>query len=328
MKARILPLLTVAAWLTACGGAHIEFLFVSIGGTVNGLGPGLFLRISNNGSDVLTINAPGVFTFPAAIASGDTYDVTVTTQPVGESCTVDDGSGRAGGNISSVMINCVALAATVANSPGARAQAVSWRDDSGSLWLFGGIGRDVAGRQGRFNDLWRLLPGASAWQLVRGPRSAEAGGVPGIQGVSSSDSLPMARSEAVAWTDASGDFWIFGGASTDAAGRQITLDDLWRFSPGTGQWTWMAGSASAESVDPAEADGTAGPHARAGATAWTDGAGDLWLYGGAYLDANGKPVALEDLWRYSLASGAWSAVAPAGGAVPARGTASITSSMR
>ena len=44
------------------------------------------------------------------------------------------------------------------NVPGARAGTVSWRDPSGSFWLFGGGGYDAAGGDGLLNDLWRFRP--------------------------------------------------------------------------------------------------------------------------------------------------------------------------
>jgi N-acetylneuraminic acid mutarotase len=41
------------------------------------------------------------------------------------------------------------------NVPGARDGAVSWFDPSGSLWIFGGYGRDSTGSNAVLNDLWR-----------------------------------------------------------------------------------------------------------------------------------------------------------------------------
>ncbi|MBI2439775.1 MAG: hypothetical protein HYV35_00200 [Lentisphaerae bacterium] len=39
------------------------------------------------------------------------------------------------------------------NTPGAREGAVSWADETGALWLFGGIGYGASGSAGRLNDL-------------------------------------------------------------------------------------------------------------------------------------------------------------------------------
>lgn len=48
--------------------------------------------------------------------------------------------------------------ANATNVPGARSNSVSWIDSNGSLWLFGGIGRDSAGTSDILNDLWRTQP--------------------------------------------------------------------------------------------------------------------------------------------------------------------------
>lgn len=81
----------------------------TIGGTISGLtGAGLVLR--NNGSDNLAPNpnsATTAFTFNTAIANGNPYNVTVSTQPVGQSCSVTNGSGTvAGANITNVQVTC------------------------------------------------------------------------------------------------------------------------------------------------------------------------------------------------------------------------------
>ena len=49
--------------------------------------------------------------------------------------------------------------ADAANVPGARAEAVSWRDAAGDLWLFGGINAGAPPEaQGLMNDLWKYEP--------------------------------------------------------------------------------------------------------------------------------------------------------------------------
>jgi hypothetical protein len=79
----------------------------TVGGTVAGLaGVGLVLH---NGTEDLPIGANGPFTFTAPVASGGTYDVTVTSQPGGpsQSCTVTSGSGTIGnGNVTTVGVTC------------------------------------------------------------------------------------------------------------------------------------------------------------------------------------------------------------------------------
>jgi len=80
----------------------------SIGGTVSGLSGTLVLQ--NNGGDNLSLTTNGSFTFSTAIAQNATYGVTVLTQPVGQTCTVSNGSGTVNAsNVTSVGISCASL---------------------------------------------------------------------------------------------------------------------------------------------------------------------------------------------------------------------------
>ena len=92
----------------------------TIGGTVSGLlGTGLVL--SNNGGDNLPIGADGAFTFPTALASGATFNVTVRTQPTGptQACTVANGAGTVGsGNVTNVVVSCSTSDFTVGGTVG------------------------------------------------------------------------------------------------------------------------------------------------------------------------------------------------------------------
>jgi len=78
----------------------------TIGGTVTGLDGTLVLQ--NNGGDDLTISANGPFTFATAIAYGSAYNVTVKTQPAGQTCSVAHATGTvSGANITDVTVTCV-----------------------------------------------------------------------------------------------------------------------------------------------------------------------------------------------------------------------------
>ena len=47
------------------------------------------------------------------------------------------------------------------------------------------------------------------------------------------------------------------------------------------------------------------PGARTVPAAWTDSAGNLWLFGGNGLDSAGKVGYLNDLWQFNMATGQW-----------------------
>jgi hypothetical protein len=121
-------------------------------------------------------------------------------------------------------------------------------------------------------------------------------------GAASARAVPGARQGASAWIDAAGNLWLFGGSGLAAAGPQGPLNDLWRFSPASGQWTWVGGSNSAGAGG---SYGTIGivalgnePGARSTAPTWIDRAGNLWLLGG-YGNASGGVGVLGDLWEYT-----------------------------
>jgi len=77
----------------------------SVGGSVSGLSGSVVLQ--DNGGDNLTVTANGSFTFATQLASGAAYNVSVKTNPAGQTCTVANGSGTvASANITSVAVSC------------------------------------------------------------------------------------------------------------------------------------------------------------------------------------------------------------------------------
>ena len=174
------------------------------------------------------------------------------------------------------------------NVPGARSGAVGWIDKSGNLWLFGGFSYLA----GDLNDLWKYSGGQ--WTWVSGSNQAVQPGVYGTQGTAEPGNVPGARGNAVGWTDASGNFWLFGGEGLDSSGTYGFLNDLWRYS--AGQWTWEDGSNLANQPGVYGTQGMAAPGntpgARPGAVGWTDASGNLWLFGG------GQIYMYNDLWVY------------------------------
>ncbi len=79
----------------------------SIGGTVSGLAAGNQVTLNNNGADPVTLRDNGVFTFATPVAYNSSFNVTVGTQPVGQTCTVSNGSGAGVvANITNVAVTC------------------------------------------------------------------------------------------------------------------------------------------------------------------------------------------------------------------------------
>jgi len=196
--------------------------------------------------------------------------------------------------------------AAASNVPGARMGAVSWTDLSGNLWLFGG--------NSNLNDLWTYNLTSKQWTWVSGANTTGASGVYGTEGTPAAANVPGARNAGAAWTDAAGNFWLFGGTSNLTSISNYS--DLWKFSPGTSQWTWVNGSSTSSGPaggtpvfgTPNNSPGTAG-------IAWTDAAaGNFWLLGD-----------YGDLWQYSVSANQWTWVfgpstPPANNSTPVYGT--------
>lgn len=200
------------------------------------------------------------------------------------------------------------------NVPGPRAEMTSWVDAKGNFWFFGGVTgtgacAPVCGGT-TWNDLWEFNPKTSTWSWITGSYLPGQPGVYGIQGVPAASNSPGSRTGSVGWTDKAGNLWLFGGAGQDAVNPQgggTYLNDLWMFNPGTGLWTWMAGSNIGGATGnfgnlgiPASSNV---PGGKAYSSSWIDGGGNLWLFGGQGWDPH--PVyayngLFNDLWRYQL----------------------------
>jgi N-acetylneuraminic acid mutarotase len=175
-------------------------------------------------------------------------------------------------------------------------------DPAGRLWLFGGVGLDVAGTTGELSDLWRYAPADGSWTWIAGADVANATGVYGTRGTAATSNAPGARQAAAAWADVAGTFWLFGGLGRDGTGVRGGLADLWKYSPGAATWTWVAGDSTAGAA------GTPGtvnlvavgnaPGARAASYTWIDPQGKLWMSGGDDYRAAGSG-SLNDLWEYT-----------------------------
>jgi len=121
---------TLACFLTlvlcSCGGGSDA----RIGGSVSGLASGASISLQNNSGDTLVLTANQSFTFATTVAAGDAYNVTVLTQPVGESCTVSNGSGSVDSFADDVTN--VAIACSITSSVGGTLSGLA---SGNSVWL-------------------------------------------------------------------------------------------------------------------------------------------------------------------------------------------------
>jgi len=113
---------TVSNGTGTMGGSNVTNVSVTcstntytVGGAVSGLSGTVILL--NNASNSTSVNANGNFTFSTPVAQGSAYEVTVGTQPSGQTCTVSNGSGTMGGaNVTNVGVVCASNNTTISVS--------------------------------------------------------------------------------------------------------------------------------------------------------------------------------------------------------------------
>jgi N-acetylneuraminic acid mutarotase len=331
---RTIGLLSAALVIADCGGHSSSTSTVStnytVGGTISGLTTSSVVLANGTATVTVSANASS-WAFPGTFVAGSSYSVTVKTQPTGEVCQVISGaSGMNTGDVGNVAVACsygqwtwkaglntvnasgvygTQGAAAATNLPGARYWGSSWTDAAGTFWLFGGVGYDSTGASGYLNDLWHYSPSSGQWTWVNGANVGNADGTYGTLGTAAANNEPGAREAATSWIDSAGNLWLFGGVGYGASGAVGNLNDLWKYSPNSGQWTWIGGGSGDNASGVYGTQGTAAasnvPGARQAASSWVDSSGNLWLFGGVGYDATGGEGNLNDLWKYSTSTGQW-----------------------
>ncbi|HXC05900.1 MAG TPA: kelch repeat-containing protein, partial [Bacteroidia bacterium] len=131
------------------------------------------------------------------------------------------------------------------------------------------------------------------------------GGVYGTQGVPSPFNDPDRVYEPCQWTDAQGNFWLFGGNGINSPNTV-----LWKYDPFFNVWVWVNGSTTYGAAGVYGVKGIPSisnyPGGRGvGTSSWTDQSGNLWLFGGEGYDVLGNLGMLSDLWKYDPGTNTW-----------------------
>lgn len=188
-----------------------------------------------------------------------------------------------------------------ANTPGGRLYSNAWIDTSNNLYLFGGWSNN-----NYFNDLWKYTPQNNQWTWIHGDNLPLQGPSTGTQGVPNPRNKPGARAVSSSFVDLQGNFWLFGGLGMNSNSPTVGgLNDLWRYSPATNQWTWMkGGDLNAHGVYGTHGvPGTANrPGSKWSAMSWSSPSSDFWLFGGLGYGETLGWGEMSDLWNLNSSS--------------------------
>lgn len=187
--------------------------------------------------------------------------------------------------------------------PGTRNRMATAMDASGNLWLFGGYKNN----QDPMNDLWKYNVSTKLWTWVGGDNFQEGWG---------NANWPAARHRVRMWFDNNGDLWLYGGARQTASQNE-SFNDLWKYNPGTNNWTCVKGNANqtfaytntASGNYPAS-EGIGGtayyPRARSDYGYWIDNNNNFWIFAGYAQSHSTHDFA--DLWKYNPTTNEWTLV--------------------
>jgi len=205
---------------------------------------------------------------------------------------------EAGSNTANVLSNYI-------NEPGGLSSSATWMGDDGKLYMFGGQIFDP--NYPKTNAFWSYDTLSHEWSFLGGSDQLNTPGFYGELGVASPTNYPGARMQSACWKDSNGDFWMFGGVGYGSASNGGYLNDLWRYQPSTGLWTWIGGSNQVDTYGVYGAQGVQSPlnwpGSRQLAAYWIKD-DNLYLFGGNGRGASANGY-LNDLWKYSIIDGQW-----------------------
>jgi alpha-tubulin suppressor-like RCC1 family protein len=194
----------------------------------------------------------------------------------------------------------------VNNHPGGRLGSNMWTSTTSGtvfIWVFGG----QTDSSTYYNDLWKFNTVNYQWTWVNGNNTVNSSGIYGSLNVESGTGTPGSRSYASYTKDGSGNLWMFAGYGRDSNKLLGRLNDLWKFNPTNGLWTWVSGSNLANQLNVFNRDRVTQPEnmpsGNWGSSMWNSG-NYLWINTSDIAETNNN-YNRQLLWRYDINTRLW-----------------------
>ena len=194
------------------------------------------------------------------------------------------------------------------NSPGARADFISW-EYNGEFYIFGGNGYDRNGKIGLLNDVWKFNPTNNTWTWVSGSGEFNEPANYGIINTPAASNTPGSRASTMGWNVANKTY-LFGGVIAQSKVEGSSVDnysDLWEYDLTTNVWTWIKGNTSQNTLSFHLGQGVVSPLNDPGSRGTAIPGvlnGQLYLFGGfeVYMGTGGFN---NDLWKFDPSVNMW-----------------------
>jgi Kelch motif/Galactose oxidase, central domain len=174
--------------------------------------------------------------------------------------------------------------------PRARSDYGYWKDNSGSVWIYGGYTEDHGVDE--YGDLWKFNPTTSQWTLISGSD---------VFNPPATATNPGSRNAPYCWVGSNGKLYMTGGS------RQYFyfLRDTWRVNPTDGSWEAVNTDSTLINNVPVSAgfqieDSTNIPGASVNTLDHLTTGSHTYLFSGYGMGSNNNLGFTGAMWRYSL----------------------------
>lgn len=190
------------------------------------------------------------------------------------------------------------------NCPGNRLNSITFTDNLGNLYLFGGGGYNI-------NDLWKYDIVLEQWAWISGYNDTTGVfGNLGPIGVASQNYFPAIRLNARTILATDGMVYLYGGVNS--LNNSSKTMNLWRYNPTTNEWTLLTNKILPDNSSlPSQVVGQIGVEAPTNYpgyllnfTCWFYN-NSLWYYGGSQESSTSDSAVQKKVWKFNLATQLW-----------------------